>query len=274
MQPVDAQLGIEGKPQSATGQTSLWTGINGPRVMGRHQTGFPGPTLIRVIKEYSIVKKVRDSGRQATLLNAYREDYLKRLQKHPRLTSVSTHVQLASGQPLKMLDDLEKKEAIFMDITHEIMHRFFPELKERFPAESPHARGRDLAVMARKYDLALHEYFITDRAGHDQDFELAGKIIPLLEEFIRGVVEGLNAAEDLLLVTSDHGNLEDLSTKSHTENQVPAFAYGKNAEKLVRRVRSLIDIPAFIYELLDMDVDLDAFDYRGPVDLASFIKTD
>ena len=39
--PTDACLGVEGRPQSASGQTTILTGINAPALLGYHKQGFP-----------------------------------------------------------------------------------------------------------------------------------------------------------------------------------------------------------------------------------------
>ncbi len=251
--PVDAALGLPGLPQSATGQTALWTGVNGPAVMGRHMTGFPGPTLIRVIQDHSIIKVLHDRGLKAGLANAFSDAYVERIRAKPRLTGASTHVHNASGQPLKNLDDLANGKALYMDITHEMMHRFFPHLKERFPVRDPAEVGRDAAVLLRDYDLLIYEFFLSDKAGHNQSFEEAEWVITVLESFLEGLCANLRP-EDLFLATSDHGNLEDLSTKSHTSNPVPAIAYGNGAERIRDSVRNISDFPRFIYDLLKVSV--------------------
>jgi len=253
IQPVDASLGFPGLPQSATGQTALWTGVNGPKVMGRHMTGFPGPTLIRVIQDHSIIKVLKDKGKKAALANAFSEAYLERIARKPRLTGASTHVHLASGQPLKNLDDLENRKALYMDITHEVMHRFFPHLKERFPVRNAEEVGRDAGMLARDYDMLIYEFFLSDKAGHNQSFEEAEWAIRTLESFLKGLCEMLRP-EDTLLITSDHGNLEDLSTKTHTKNPVLALAYGRGSDGLIEKVRDISDFPSFIYELLGVSV--------------------
>ncbi len=254
---TDAHLGLPGLPQSATGQTALWTGINGPKVMGHHKTGFPGPTLIKVIREHSIVKVFHDHGRRASFLNAYTDNFFERIRNKPRLQSASTHVQLASGQALKTLTDLENGDAIFMDITHEIMHRFFPEYKDRFPLRDARQRGRDLARIADRYDLVLYEYFLTDKVGHDQNWDMAERVIGNLEDFVEGLTQAMDPERQLLLITSDHGNLEDLTTKSHTSGKVPTFAYGHGAADIVGNVRALTDIPPFIYKRHGIPVRFD-----------------
>ena len=50
-----------------------------------------------------------------------------------------------------------------------------------------------------------------------------------------------------LVICSDHGNLEDLSVKTHTLNPSLTIAAGKNSEDIFRSVKSIIDIkPAII----------------------------
>ncbi|MBL8020162.1 MAG: metalloenzyme [Leptospirales bacterium] len=261
--PVDAALGIAGLPQSATGQTALWTGLNGPRIMGRHMTGFPGPTLIKVIQEHSIIKRFHENGKKAALANAFSEMYIQRIKERPRLTGASTHVHLASGQPLKTLDDLAQGNAVYMDITHEMMHRFFPDIKDRFPVRDPFEVGCDTARLAANYDLLIYEFFLSDKAGHNQSFEEAQWVIENLEKFLDGVCKTLRPG-DTMLLTSDHGNLEDLSTKTHTNNAVPAMGFGRGVERMTDAISSIADFPAFIYELSGLEVKLPASSSSHP----------
>jgi len=251
--PTDAHMGITGLPQSATGQTSLWTGLNGPAIMGRHMTGFPGPTLVRAIHEHSIIKTFIEKGKKATLLNAYTLPYFEKIIKNPRLASASTHVQLASGQAPKTMDDLESGKAIYMDINNEVLIQLHPEWTERFPVVPSFEKGKDLVLMARDYDLVIFEYFLTDKAGHEQSFPYAKHTIKTVENFISGILSEINPEEELLLISSDHGNLEDLSTKTHTNNPVMTFGYGARADEMESHIKELKDIPHFIYRINDME---------------------
>ena len=47
--PIDARLGIDGPPQSATGQATMFTGVNCASAMGKHCEGFPGPNLRKIV---------------------------------------------------------------------------------------------------------------------------------------------------------------------------------------------------------------------------------
>lgn len=247
---TDAHLGISGLPQSATGQTALWTGVNASAIMGRHMTGFPGPTLIRTIRQYSLLKVLQAAGKKARFLNAYHDKYLEFIQKKPRFISTSTHIQWAADQQLLGLDDLKQNKALYMDITHEIMNQLYPQGKDLLPVKRAFDRGQDFVLMARDYDVALFEYFLSDKAGHERSFDMAKQVIETLEDFLAGIVEAMEPTQELLLVSSDHGNLENLAVKTHTHNRVPTFSYGCKAELVHERVEALTDIPLLIYELL------------------------
>jgi len=255
---TDAQMGIPGLPQSATGQTALWTGINAPRLLGHHMTGFPGPTLVRTIHDHSIIKIFVDQEKKATLLNAYSLTYFSRIIENPRLTSASTHVQLASGQAPFTLDDLKAGRGLYTDITNEFLPQLHPELNgAEFPVIPAFQRGIDLVRMSEPYDFVTFEYFLTDKAGHDQSFSFAAKTIRTVEEFVAGILSEMDHSRTLLILTSDHGNLEDLGTKTHTENPVVTFAFGSGAKEMEKRVKDLKDIPRFIYEVCGMEVEFD-----------------
>ena len=56
------------------------------------------------------------------------------------------------------------------------------------------------------------------------------------------VVENINPERELLLLTSDHGNIEDMSVRVHTINPVPALIIGKDRCKLVNFLKAKRDI--------------------------------
>ncbi|MCS7205189.1 MAG: metalloenzyme [Leptospiraceae bacterium] len=253
--PLDANMGIAGLPQSATGQTSLWTGVNAPKIIGYHITGFPGPKLKTIIYDHSIIKKFKEHQLRATFLNAYTPKFLKKLEKLPRIASASTHTQKASGQNLFTINDILNKRALYMDITHHIMHEYYPELKEVVPIMDPIQRGRDAVEISHNYDLVIFEYFLSDKAGHSQSFEAAKFIIEKLERFIQGILEALDK-DDTLIIVSDHGNLEDLSVKTHTNNLVPLIVSGR-LQKEFQNLNYLNDVPLRIYEIFGIEPEID-----------------
>ena len=82
--PLDATLGVEGLPQSGTGQTALLTGENAARLLGRHQGPFPSPSL-RPLLERSLYAWARRRGLPVLHANAYHLEYLERATRGRRL---------------------------------------------------------------------------------------------------------------------------------------------------------------------------------------------
>ncbi len=76
----------------------------------------------------------------------------------------------------------------------------------------------------------------------------------MLARFIRAVLGNLDLASTNVVLTSDHGNIEDLSVRNHTLNPVPTIIWGKHREVVAKRVKSLTDITPTIVELLTREV--------------------
>ena len=114
--------------------------------------------------------------------------------------------------------------------------------------DAPQA-GYKLAELARQYDFSLFEYWASDYAGHKQQMETA---VGLMETF-DGVLGGLVEAWDddgLILVTSDHGNMEDLFTRRHTDAHVPALVIGNKTarEEFTRGMTDITHIAPAIWK--------------------------
>ncbi|MCL4424283.1 MAG: hypothetical protein M1299_11815 [Firmicutes bacterium] len=135
--------------------------------------------------------------------------------------SVTTLAVASAGLPFRSFDDLEAGQAVYQDITHWT-------LQGRYPVEPipPQEAGRRAARLAKGFDLAVFEHFWTDRAGHSGEMAEAIRILEILDGFLQGLLEVIDLSTSLLIITSDHGNIEDLSTGTHTANPVPTIIAG------------------------------------------------
>jgi bisphosphoglycerate-independent phosphoglycerate mutase (AlkP superfamily) len=112
---------------------------------------------------------------------------------------------------------------------------------------SPQEAGRVLSDIASSHRFTLYEYFITDKIGHAQDHAEARRVLPMLAQFIRTLLANLDLKNTTVILTSDHGNIEDLSARNHTLNPVPTIVWGRNQEMIASRISSLVDItPAIV----------------------------
>ena len=242
--PTDPRLGVEGRPQSASGQTTILTGVNAPALLGFHKQGFPNEKLREVISENSLFLKLRRNGvDEIVFANAYTPQFFT---ETPRWKSATTCAVEAAGMRFRKLPDLFGRRAIFHDFTNQT-------LRERgfdAPLFSPTDAAEILARLARDYSFTLYEHFITDKIGHDQDFDRARRHLPLLAEFIRETLLRIDLETTTFILTSDHGNIEDLSVRSHTLNDVPTIVWGRGKNEIAAQIKDLTDITPAIINLL------------------------
>jgi len=242
---VDASLGVPGLPQSATGQTSILTGVNAPAVMGRHVSGFPGPTLRAILAEHSILKRIREAGRTASFLNAYGTSFFQTEPSKRRLSATSL-ATIASGAPFRTLEDLLAKRGVVHDLTHWRMR----ERGYDVPLRTPEEAGAIIAEQAMAQDFSLFEYFETDRAGHDQDAERARRCLSDLDRALETVLASADLESLAVVVVSDHGNVEDGTVRTHTLNPAHFALWGSWTPQRVPE--RLTDIAALCYEALGL----------------------
>ena len=230
--PLDATLGVPGFPQSGTGQTSLFTGVNGAAVAGKHFGPHPYSTLKPVIAERNIFRRLREGGRSYLFDNAFPQRFFDYLGSHRARMTVTTLSATTSGLPLLRAEDLARGRAVSADITNAgWLALGYPDIAVIPPAEA----GKRLSVLSREHDFVLFEYWKTDFAGHAMDPREAVNVLETFDAMLGGILDSLDADGTLLLITSDHGNIEDLTTKTHTCNPVPLVLYGAGASSCARR---------------------------------------
>jgi 2,3-bisphosphoglycerate-independent phosphoglycerate mutase len=246
---IDATLGVPGLPESGSGQTALFTGVNAAQVAGRHVFAFPTERLRRVIAEHSILKRVVERGLRATLANAYSNDYWSWVEKRRRgRHSATTLANMAAGLPFRDFDDLRRGRAVYWDITHEIAHERFHADLEPIPAVEA---GRRLAGLGGEYHLVLYESFLTDLAGHGRLPWPVEWTLSRVDGLLGGLIEARTEGTTVV-VCSDHGNIEDSTFKGHTTNPVPLLVVGPGAgASLWNRVEAITDVPGAILGWLD-----------------------
>ncbi len=247
---TDASLGIGGLPQSATGQTTIFTGVNGAEAMGRHLNGFPLPTLQKILMRASILKRLREAGRRAVFVNALRPLFFELGDAVWKMgMSATTWTNRAAGLPFRTLDDLRAGRAVYQDITNESLIRRGPGAPRRTPEEA----GAILAALSPEAEFTLFEFFQTDKAGHSRDPVRAGRELAKLERFLDALLAGVDLRTTTVVVTSDHGNVEDLGTKTHTLNPVATLLFGAGAEALAPEVDRLEAFTPALLRFLGVD---------------------
>lgn len=244
---TDATLEVPGLPQSATGQTTILTGVNASKALGWHMNAHPTPALKRILNERSIFKRVAETGLLPGFLNAYRPEFFNGDPKYR--PSASTVAAMAAGMTFRDFEGLRAGRAVYHDIDHSFLARKGYEMPPVDPVEAGRRAGR----LAERHDFTMYEHFLTDFAGHAREMEPAVELLERIDRFLGGLMETLDGERTLLVITSDHGNIEDLSVKTHTMNPVPTIAAGPGAREFIAGIRSLTDIYPGILRALGID---------------------
>ncbi len=243
--PLDARLGVPGLPQSATGQTTIMTGKNATQLLGYHLLAFPNRELHPIIEEHSLLKKLNNAGIAVTAANLYSPSFFEERKKRRRnMFPVSSLSIEAAGIPFRFVEDYQRGEAVFADITNDMLIKRGYEIEKITPLQ---ASERIIKIFETN-DFVFFEYFLTDTFGHARDEEELRRVVEDLNQFMENIWRGSSREIDIL-VTSDHGNAEDITRGDHNLNPVPFFLLSTDLEKLKplwEGCRSLLDVYPFI----------------------------
>jgi 2,3-bisphosphoglycerate-independent phosphoglycerate mutase len=246
---LDAELGVEGLPQSATGQAVLLTGLNIPAELGYHYGPKPNPQVASYLNNgNTLFSWLRAESKKAALLNAFPPGYFSGIESGKRLYSSIPLTVTGAGYPLFTQEDLFAGKALSADFTG---HGWRSMLKiAEAPVMSAFEAGEKLAHLAQEYDFSLFEYWASDYAGHKQNMDWAVEQLEVFNSVLEGLVKNWHMDDDLILITSDHGNMEDLSTRRHTDAKVPGLVIGGKHRRFADGLADLTGITPRIRDLI------------------------
>lgn len=243
---IDACLGVEGLPQSATGQATMFTGLNCAKAMGRHCEGFPGPSLRRLIEENNLFLQLKKRSLRVRFADAYLVESADELAAR-RYKSVTTVMALTTPEVITTADDLAEDRALMQDLTRETIQDRYPDIR----VIPPQRAAEHLFALAVDSDFTLFEFFQTDVSGHSMDYARACSVLRTYDRFLSALVRMCEAAGLTIVMTADHGNIEDMSERGHTRNPVPFIAFGPGERAIRDRVESLVDVTPSLLAVFD-----------------------
>ncbi len=243
--PTDAGMGVAGLPQSATGQATILTGRNVPREIGRHWGPRPNAEVAAILRAGSVFSRLAARGLMAGLLNAYPQRYFDAIASGHRGYSAIPLAVTAAGLPLLTSDDLRAGRALSADFTGE----GWPE--PGAPVYGVREAGRRLAELAWSYDFAFYEHWLTDYMGHRGTLDEGRAVMERLDGVLDGLLEVWDGSAGLVIITADHGNLEDMTQRHHTPNLVPTFLIGEAAPAFGEGLEDLAGFADRIERYLD-----------------------
>jgi hypothetical protein len=248
---ADATLGVEGLPQSGTGQATLLTGRNGAAEYGRHFGPWVPTPLRPMLAAENLLRRAVDAGRTVAFANAYP---LSGAPADPRIFRRPAGPMLAAqsaGALTRGAVDLAEGRAVASSITNE---RWREHLGSDVPEVTPEDAARTLARVAADADVTLFAHYDTDYTGHRGALDGAVAALQRVDAFLGALVDAL-PPDTLLVVSSDHGNVEDVRG-GHTINPVPVLAVGAGREEFIN-VHSLMNVTPMLLQVLGIDDGLD-----------------
>jgi hypothetical protein len=201
--------------------------------------------LRSVIAEHSFLKRATEMRLGATFANAYSDRYWQSAADGRVRHSASTLTTSAAQLRFRTMEDLARGEALYWDITHEVMHQV---IGQNVESVLPEEAGRRLARLVAGHDLVLFETFLTDLAGHSRLPWPTEEVLSLVDRFLDGLLSTLPDSSTLVL-SSDHGNVEDGRTRMHTTNPVPLLVVGPGAATF-RHATAITDVAPSILRWL------------------------
>lgn len=240
--PTDAVLGVEGLPQSGTGQTSIFCGINAQELIGKHFGPFPFSTLHPIIEKENIFKYLEQHNNKTMFANAFPSIFFDYLKEGKRRLSVTSLSCILSNIPLCGYDELKNGDALSAEIDN---HRWVNKLKYNLPIIEPELAAERLLKLGKRYNFVLFEYFYSDHLGHGRLNDDFLTIFKTLDRFLFFLLT--NYSDDTtIIICSDHGNLEDMSIKTHTLNPALTIAAGKNSNLAKDSIKGINDFKNYI----------------------------
>lgn len=248
--PTDANLDMPGRPQSATGQATILTGRNVSQLVGEHYGPKPNPAVRQVVKEGTIFHEVVRAGGAAALLTPYPQGYFDAIERGKRLYSAVPLAATSAGIPLMTGADLENDRAVSPGFTNDAWRTYlgYTEMPQLTLAEA----GQRIAQLATTYHFSFFEHWPSDRLGHRGPIEDAARHLEMLDTVLGNLIACWPETGGLLIISSDHGNIEDKSHRQHTTNPVPTILVGENHAFYANRIKSLVDIVAVVREKLTL----------------------
>lgn len=246
--PLDARMGVPGRPQSATGQAALLTGRNAPAAIGEHYGPRPDDRVRSLVREGNLFATVLARGLQACFCNAYPHGFFEAVARGKRLLSVIQFAAESSGLRLRNRDDLVSGNALSADYTNADWRTHLDH--DGIPVYEPEEAGVLFWQLSLNNGFTLHDHWMTDVLGHRRNLDEAVRDLQVFDRFLGGLLNEAQLDETLIVIASDHGNVEDCSHGKHTLNPALCILVGDRNGLQVDAMRSLDDLAPVIEQAL------------------------
>jgi 2,3-bisphosphoglycerate-independent phosphoglycerate mutase len=248
--PTDPNMNISGRPQSATGQATILTGQNVPQLVGEHYGPKPNQAVADLVQSGNLFQEVVQAGGTAALITPYPQGYFDAIDSGKRLLSSVPLAATSAGLRLMTADELRAGKAVSPGFTGEAWHNHLGYTD--IPILSLEEAGRQIGSIARDYTFSFFEHWPSDRSGHRGSLDQAVEHLEVIDEVLGSLIASWDGERGLLIVTSDHGNIEEKEHRRHSRNPVPTILVGGDHAALGKMIHDLADIAAVVRTFLGL----------------------
>ncbi|MFZ1756353.1 MAG: hypothetical protein WAU10_21565, partial [Caldilineaceae bacterium] len=239
---------VPGRPQSATGQTAILTGINAPARLGEHYGPRPNQLVRDILDEAGLFARLNQRGLPSYFCNAYPQGYFDAVDRGKRLLSAVPYAATVAGQTLLTAAEMRGGTALSANFTGEGWRTELGYTDT--PVYGLEEAGAKFWEIAQPYRFVFFEHWLTDLLGHRRNLAGAVENFERIDRFVGGVLAAADWQETLLIIGSDHGNVEDCSLRTHTENPALTLLYGAHSARFAQRIQGLDDFAGVIEDFL------------------------
>src|SRR5262245_7090964 len=166
--------------------------------------------------------------------------------------NIFVHAARQARVPLRTWDDVRRGQALTSSMTHELEAEFNVEFfgQAPLPKHTPAEAAAILVSQARQHDFTFFKYQIPDLVSHTGKIELARQVFAVIEAFVEAILRSIDSEGTVVIITSDHGHLEQLATShAHPKTAVPTWYFGPNPARTAAKLRRPEHIFRVIAEL-------------------------
>jgi len=113
--------------------------------------------------------------------------------------------------------------------------------------------GQKIATVAQDYRFSFFEHWPSDRSGHRGTLEEAVQHLEMIDQALGSLFEAWNWENGLLIITSDHGNIEEKHHRQHSRNPVPTILFGRAHAQYAPQINNLADIAPVVRAVLGLN---------------------
>jgi len=249
--PTDPNLDMPGRPQSATGQAAILTGRNVPKAIGGHYGPKPNEAVRLEMQKGTLFQDVVDAGGRAALITPYPQGFFDAIHSGKRLLSSVPFAATSAGLALMKADDLQNGRAVSPGFTGQAWHDHLGYTD--IPILTLHEAGQQIAKIAQMHHFSFFEHWPSDRSGHRGPLADAVAHLEMIDGALGGLFDAWDDENGLLIMTSDHGNIEEKDHRQHTRNPVPTILMGRNHAELAQQITDLSDIAGVVRHVLQLE---------------------